>query len=312
LGNIILIVKIALDRHGARRMNQPQSHIRHRSLRPAVVSFLLALILFGSLHDWRTSELRGAPAAEPTPLAYLPLIARAGPTATTTLVPTSTPTPTTVSPTPTASATATPTGTPQQACRAVYPIGLNTALFNDNGFIPPTDPAELPYYGIYNDATYTNKTQRRVYLNPSKLTSTILSWDPTAPFNAARLTAALTGTGTLSQGFLEVVPWPDPNSKDPAGYPLVPGQLTSGDWVRTVDSSLINSAGSAAALRYHIDHKMLMSLPIVDQFVGTGQNGAAYFNRMGDFLLRGFDLSGPSPYFDLVFIGSDNHRPLCP
>ncbi len=79
-------------------MHQPPSHTRHRSLRPAIVSFLLAVILFGSLHDWRTPALHGASEAEPTPLAYLPLIVRAGPTATTTIVPTSTP----LSPTPTA------------------------------------------------------------------------------------------------------------------------------------------------------------------------------------------------------------------
>jgi hypothetical protein len=292
-------------------MKQPPSLTRHRSLRSAVVAILLMLILLGNLQNWRTPELRGAPAAEPTPLAYLPLIVRAGPTATGTLVPTSTP----ISPAPTATATATatPTGTPQQACRAVYPIGLNATLFNLSGFVPPTDPAELPYYGIYNDANYTNKTQRRVYLNPSTLTSWILSWDPTTPFNAARLTAALTGTGTLSQGFGEVVPWPDPNSTAPAGYPLVPGQLTAGDWVRTIDPSLINSAGSAAALQYHLDHKTLMLLPVIDQFVGAGQNGAVRFNRMADFLLRGFTLSGASPYFDLVYIGgSDSHIPLCP
>jgi hypothetical protein len=317
LGNIILIVKISLDRHGARRMNQPPSHTRHRSFRPAVVSFLLPLILFGSLHDWRTPELRGAPAAEPTSLAYLPLIARAGPTTTVTLVPTSTPTPTTTaSPTPTATVTATPTETPQQACRAVYPIGLNAALFNDNGFIPPTDPAELPYYGIYNDATYTNKTQRRMYRTDSFATPgyVILQWDRLQNAGSVvRFAAAMTGTGTLAQGFEEVVPWPDPNSPEPPGYPLYPGQLTVGDWI-TGSTGNVDSSDTRAALQYHIDHKTVMSLPIVDRAVGNGQN--AYFHHawLGDFLLRGFSLGGGTgSYLDLVYLGgSDLPIPVCP
>jgi hypothetical protein len=268
-------------------MNQPPSPARPRSLGPAVIAILLVLIVLGSLRNGGTPELRGAPAAELTPLAYLPVVKRAGPTAT-------------------------PTETPQQPCLAVYPIGLNAALFNANGFAPPTDPAELPYYGIYNDATYKNKTQRRVYLNPSTLTSILLSWNPAVPVNAAQFTAALSGTGTLSQGFEEVVPWPDPNSAAPSGYPLLPGQLGLGDWVRTVDLSLINSTGSIAALQYHLDHRTVMALPIVNALVYNGQTGAAHFGQMGNFLLRGFALGGPSPYFDLVYIGaSDLQVPLC-
>jgi len=312
LGEIILIVKISLDRIGARRMHQPPSHTRHRSLRPAVVSFLLAVILFGSLHDWRTPALHGASEAEPTPQAYLPLIARAGPTATTTLVPTSTP----LSPTPTATEmptiTATPTETPPQTCSPAYPIAIGAVLLNASGFLPPTDPAELPYYGIYNDATYTNKTQRRVYRSIDNLTGyRILNWtgEPLAG-SAASFAAAITGTGTLAQGFNEVVPWPDPNSTAPKGYPLLPGQLSPGDWIAE-SSGTIGSADAVAALNYHIDHRTVMSLPIVDQSVGTGQNGALYFNRMGQFLLRGFSITSSPSYFDLVYLGQ-TIMPSCP
>jgi len=260
-------------------MHQPPSHTR--LLRTAV-------ILLGSLHGWRTPELHGASEAEPTPLAYLPLIARAGPTATTTLVPTRTP----IFPTPTATETptiaATPTETPPQTCSPVYPIAIGFLLLDQSGFVPPTDPAELPYYGIYNDATYTNKTQRRVYRSNDSLTGyTILNWTGDPSDSPVVFAAAITGTGTLAQGFNEVIPWPDPNSTAPAGYPLLPGQLSPGDWIAE-STGTIGTADVTAALNYHIDHKTVMSLPIVDRSVGTGQYGALHFNRMGQFLLRGF------------------------
>jgi len=317
LGNIILIVKVSLDRVGASRMSQPPSSARNRSLRPAVVSILIALILLGSLHDWRTPALRGAPAAEATPLAYLPLIARDGPTATTTAVPTTTPTPTstpTATATPTASATATPTETPQQACSAVYPIAIGASLLDQNGFVPPTNPDELPYYLIYNDATYTNKTQRRVYRTGDLgLTGYgILNWTGIpSDGSVASFAAAITGTGTLAQGFSEVVPWPDPNSTEPPVYPLLPGQLSAGDWIYE-SSGITGSNDIRAALQYHIDHKTVMSLPIVDNVVGTGNNPYAHHIWLGNFLLRGFSLGSSPDYFDLVYLGQTTYAPLCP
>jgi len=293
-------------------MNQPTSRSRNRSLRPALVSILLALILFSSLQNSSTPALRGAPVAELTPLAYLPLIERAGPTATKTFVPTSTPTATATA-TATPSATATPTRTSQQRCLAVYPIGLNAALFNANGFAPPTDPAELPYYGIYNDATYTNKTQRRVYGTSSFGTPGyhILKWLSSAS-SVASFAAAITGTGTLAQGFDEVTPWPDPSTSAPEGYPLYPHQLSPGDWIYGFTGN-VNSSDVTAALRYHVDHKTVMSLPIVDRAVGNGQNIFFHHAWLGDFLLRGFSLSAAPSYFDLVYIGAtDLQIPLCP
>jgi hypothetical protein len=64
-----------------------------------------------------------------------------------------------------------------------------------------------------------------------------------------------------------------------------------------------------AALNYHIEHKTVMSLPIIDRSVGSGEVGAVHFERMGQFLLRGFSLS--SNYFDLVYLGQ-TIVPYCP
>jgi len=291
-------------------MHQPPSHSRHRSLRPAIISFLLAVMLLGSLHDWRTPELHGA--SEPTPLAYLPLIARPGATTTTIPVPTRTLVFPTSTPTETPTNTATPTETPTQTCSGVYPIAIGAVLLNQSGFVPPTDPAEQPYYGIYNDATYTNKTQRRVYRAINDLTGyIILNWtgDPSGG-TATSFAAAITGTGTLAQGFNEVVPWPDPSTIAPTGYPLYPHQLTEGDWI-TGSTGNTASSDISAALNYHIDHKTVMSLPIIDRYVGNGQNVAVHFVRMGQFLLRGFSITTSPYYLDLVYLGPTD-VPQCP
>lgn len=287
----------------------PSNRPRHRIIALTV----LAIVVLGMLADWQTPVLRGA--AAPVPPAYLPLLAQPGPTATPTTTPTSSATPTS-SPTLTATPTATPTATATEVpptCNAVYPIALSANLFDANGFAPPTNPPELQYYVIYNDATYSNKTQRRIYRTSTFADPgfNILSWEPSpSSSNAVALTAALSGTGTLAQGFQEVTPWPDSGTTPPAGYPLLPGQLSAEDWIAGSSGS-INTTGIRAALDAHIGHKTVMSLPIVDQAVGAGQNVSFHFARLGNFLLRGYALSG-STYFDLVYLGpADTGARLC-
>src|SRR5581483_1727495 len=273
-----------------------------------LASILLALVLLIGLAGWGPPALQGAGAAgATTPIAFLPLVARPG------LPPTRTPTATSVASatstataSPTATATATPTTTPQQGCTAAYPIAIAASTLNENGFVPPTNPAELPYYGLYSDETYTNKTQRRLYLTAAGPLAGygFLSWlSMPSGGSITDITAALSGTGTLAQGFDEVVPWPDPNTSAPTNYPLYPHQLTVGDWVKVYPGSP-NSAGTTAALTAHVSQKTVMSLPIVDNEVGQGSNEAVHFARMGNFLLRGFSFSGN--YLDLVYLGQTN------
>ena len=279
-----------------------------RSRRLIILLVGLAIFMLGSLANWRAPVLSGAAATTPAPLAYMPLIAKPAPSASATI--TVTPT-TSAAPTATPTATATATEVPP-ACNAVYPIVLNANLFNDNGFAPPANPAELPYYGIYSDGTYNNKTQRRVYHTTSFAMPSyeILRWKTSQAGSVVELTAALSGTGTLAQGFQEVTPWPDPSTTAPPGYPLLPGQLSPGDWVAG-SSGLLNTQAIRAAFDAHIEHKTVMSLPIADQSVGTGQNAAFHFIRLGHFLLRGYNLSSTS-YFDLVYLGpAPESAPVC-
>jgi hypothetical protein len=272
--------------------------------RRLLVPALAALILVGAVLAVRAPISRSAAQAGTPPIAFLPLIARDGPsatpsvTATSTATATPTRTPTTI---PTSSATPSTTATRVPACNSVYPIGILASLINDNGFVPPTDPAEMPYYGIYSDGTYTNKTQRRLILHTVAGDFRFLEWQYASTITT--FSAALTGTGTLYQGFDEVVPWPDPNTPAPAGYPLYPHQLTTGDWVSGQAGS-VDSAGVRAALNDHIIHRTVMALPIYDNIAGSGVNTSMHFARLGTFLLRGYATGGAEPYLDLVYLGS--------
>jgi hypothetical protein len=55
-----------------------------------------------------------------------------------------------------------------------------------------------------------------------------------------------------------------------------------------------------AALDDHIVHRTVMALPIVDEAVYSSTQGAFHLNRIGGFLLHGYDLNN---YLDLVYLG---------
>ena len=271
------------------------------------VSVFLTLTVLGLIIALGVPESHSAAPTSATPYAYLPLVANAG----TTVATTSTRTPTTIpgstnTPTIINTPTSTTTPTTQTApCNSVYPIAIDASLLDANGFVPPTNPAELPYYGLYSDGIYTNKTQRRLYrydaFGGPRLDYLFLAWQA-EDTNLTSYSAALTGTGTLYQGFDEVVPWPDANSPAPAGYPLYPHQLTEGDWLMVFVS---NGADRRvlAALDNHIIHRTVLALPIYDKIVANGAAESVHFVRLGTFLLRGYDF-GIEPSLDLVDLGA--------
>src|SRR4029079_1376266 len=89
-----------------------------------------------------------------------------------------------------------------------------------------------------------------------------------------------------------------------------PHQLTPGDWIHGNTGSSGSNAIDAA-LQYHVDHRTVMNLPIIDQSVGTGQNTACHVVRMGSFLLVGFNLQGSQQnnnYFDFVYLGQAENK----
>jgi hypothetical protein len=284
--------------------------------RRAMLLTLLALIVFGAI-AWQAPLRAQSGAAETAwpPVAYLPYVRGSGGapvvgTATATPMPTRTPTATATT---TATATATATATPAtRDCNGVYPIAIDAALLDLNAgkFLPPADPVEAPFYKLYSDETYQNKWQRRIYRsNGPTLGYMYLRWRADATSgNIAAMTAALTGTGTLEQGFDEVVPWPDPNTPPPSSYPLRPGRLSEGDWMY-VNTGLVASSGVAAVLDYHVQHRTVLVLPIVDTTVGTGQNTYKRMALFGNFLLRGYSMVSNNSYLDLVYVGQPSPAP---
>jgi hypothetical protein len=120
--------------------------------------------------------------------------------------------------------------------------------------------------------------------------------------NLTTFSAALTGTGTLYQGFDEVVPWPDSTLYGPPGYPLAPRQLTPGDWMQDMHGVVYDSR-VLAALDNHIIHRTVLALPIYDRLIGNGADAYVHFMRMGSFLLRGYSV-GSQTFLDLVYLGS--------
>jgi len=196
----------------------------------------------------------------------------------------------------------------------VFPIGINAADLDENGFKPPSDPSEMPYYGRYSDNTYQNLTARRIYRKDNFGTPGSFSWlqwqsaQSGGSGSAVSTEDMLAGDGNLDLGFKEVTPWPDPNSQAPAGYPLVPGQLTIGDWIAGNTGSSSSNA-IRAALDYHVTNRTILNLPIIDQAVGSGQGTSFHYARMGAFYLRGYQLGGGgNSYFDFAYIGQANNQ----
>jgi hypothetical protein len=265
---------------------------------------LVALFLLSSF-GWILPRTR---ADSETPSSYLPAVMQhlanyteiptSNATATATITSTAT---TTATPT----ATATATGTPLASCSNRYPIILASSLLDLNDFNPPSDPAELPYFGLYSDATYTNKSQRRIYLTGGFSDGfSFVRWRAdTAPDSVTALVASLSGAGNIAQGFDEA-PWPSSLGAMPPGYPLRPGYLHSSDsdWIYGSNASINNDV--LTALQYHFDNKTLMTLPINDAINGAGSNFTYHVQRLGDFLLRGYgNQPGKGRYLDLVSIG---------
>jgi hypothetical protein len=296
--------------------------MQHRATYRRVVLMLLALLLLAAV-AW-SQPTPGATGSDTLPV-YLPVVRRDGPslspTVTRTATPSGTPTPTasatpgasttptatitatataTATPTeqPTATATATPTEMPGRCfpTAGTYPIAIRDTLLNATGFINPD--------GYYSDETYQNKTWKRIsiqdWTNPSGGFNW-LQWESSIPGgNSAVLTASLTGTGNLGEGFDEA-PWPTfSNIPKPWGYPHSPHQLNSGDWVYT-NSAVFNTSSIKSALDYHIANRTVMALPIQDTLFGSGSNTIHHIAQGGAFLLIGYSLSGPA-FLDLVYI----------
>ncbi len=207
----------------------------------------------------------------------------------------------------------------------VYPIGIwASAVPDENGFVPPDDPNQMQYYGIYKDADYPRgKTQRRIYIKnqeagaPVPGSFSFLTWKPEASYtNANGLQAMLERDGNLNKGFVEGrwdpqqnrSVWPYDKEPAPASYPYNRGMLDPGDWVYG-NSGLSWSNDIKAALQYHVDNRTKMNLPIISKWTKVGGDEFFYIQRIGTFYLRGYSQQGGNnAWFDLVYLGDASQQ----
>jgi hypothetical protein len=278
----------------------------------ALVAVLLCLSLGAALARPAPSSLLTATAL---PLfdrmAYMPRLMRSDAPP-----PTSTATPTSGSPTAsataTATATATSTATAGRCVDYVYPLTLHKAYLDNN---PPAwyKPVTLASVGLSATAedsqipglnsTVSNSPRFRIYRNPNTVgLPANYSW---ARWNGheiqgsqQQLADALTGAGTLGQGFHEFPPPPE----DPGALPLLNGSLEVGDWLAT-DTGNVSSIDIVAALDSHIGNKTRMILPIHDRFFGQGNSNDSSYHveRFVEVRLLRYNLS-PTGWFELALI----------
>ena len=210
----------------------------------------------------------------------------------------------------------------------VYPIAVwyedidfTKNQFSDKdrtGTLYPSDKA-----GTYVDKTYKDgKIWRRIFLKDNGNAPGNFSWMrwTQEKQGGTELAAALSGDGTLSDGFNEA-PWPAGYTEaKPKNYPLSPKQLTSGDWIHG-DSGLNWSNGGNSSIRPALEKLMtkrtVVILPIINGVAGTGVNSQFKMATFGKFYLYdpfpndpnngGISQQGGSnAYIDLVYLGPAN------
>lgn len=201
----------------------------------------------------------------------------------------------------------------------VYPIAINNEYISGNEF---RNPGDRNGDGLIdnnwqklNSGPYRGYTKMRLYVADNNVPGGFgwLRWldgrgASGANANSAQeLEYALTGTGSLSKGFMEVTPWPAPNLPQPAGYPERPGQLNVGDWVYG-SSGFTASNDRQAALEAHINNGTRMILPIYDVAIGQGSNAAYRVVRLGLFVLTEYGRERNRPYMDFIFLGNPDRQ----
>ncbi len=200
----------------------------------------------------------------------------------------------------------------------VYPIGINNDYISGNEFRNPGDAngdgRPDNNWTRLTSGNFRGYTKMRLYLADNNQPGQFgwLRWldgrgASGANANSAQeLEMALSGTGTLSKGFMEA-PWPNINLPRPANYPERPGELNVGDWVYG-SSGFTASNDRRAALDAHISNQTLMVLPIYDVAAGQGSNAVYRVVRFGLFVLTEYGRERNRPYMDFIFLGTPNRQ----
>jgi hypothetical protein len=207
---------------------------------------------------------------------------------------------------PTSGASSAPPAASLKPCMDyVYPIAVDTRALQDNpgvwyqpvtlasiGLNPDADDIAIPFLNIFTPSS----PRFRVSDNETGPWFSWTRWDGTSSDGTAfNLTAAMTGTGTLSQGFSEM----DPTGFSPEAVPLVNGRLEAGDLLPWQDVQPGDDIG--AALDTLIKQKTLLVLPIYRFVYGRGISVGMglQVDRFVQVRLLGYDLG--SSYTDRYF-----------
>lgn len=204
------------------------------------------------------------------------------------------------------------------AGNGVYPITVWSQYIQGDKFVNPGPdiPGEAPTkYKANVGGDYEGYSSRRIYLKAQANVPggfSYLQWtDPSkGGGSAVTLADALGGFGNLSKGF-EEMPWPSGYPNKPSVYPVMPGQLNAGDWVRS-NTGLSNSNDVRAAIDGHINNQTKLILPIFDDAVDGGQNGAYHIVRMGLFVITEHGKENGKDYFNVIYLGdASQQRTAC-
>lgn len=198
----------------------------------------------------------------------------------------------------------------------VFPLAVKAEYINPQftEFVNPGPPAPGQEQIFFKPAPspFDSFTMRRIYLKEQANSPggfSYLQWIATnsdkptatgsAPNSSREFEAAMSGFGTLAQGF-EEAPWPNGINPRPAVYPEKPGELNGGDWVYG-NTGVAVSNDLRNIIQGHIDNQTRLILPIFDINAGQGQNTYYHIIKLGLFVIKDFNHS--KKYIDLIFLG---------
>lgn len=172
---------------------------------------------------------------------------------------------------------------------------------------------------LYSDEIYKKLSVRRVNMiengNPGNFG--YMRWDASnqSDGSATWLADALTPPGKVSN-YVEA-DWPDDTERTkPDGYPIMPKQMNTGDWIAGnsgLSNKVAKSGGSGkddydpagqSKIEYLIKNRVILNLPLYDETLGNGNNSVYHLSGVGAFLLLDYGhTSKDGWYMDLAYIG---------
>lgn len=209
----------------------------------------------------------------------------------------------------------------------VYPLAVHTAMLGDVEAIPPQfggTPTNLPAT-VYMPDIRARYSQQRLYLDGPHVSAAFLRWKESD--DLSDLPFLFEGVGALRYGFEELEDWPEPSTQpepDPEtgeiNYPLSPGYLNQGDWVRGAehaqeDGKVSFASGTAMEqqLRYFKESRTALMLPIYRTAVpytepGYPNSNTYHVTRFGKFYVIDYGIDADhsnARYVDLAFESID-------